>query len=158
MKINNTLKFFIAVFVCQLAGIIGSVFTSPAIGKWYAFIKKPSFSPPNWVFAPVWTLLFLLMAVSLYLIWKKEKTKERKTALWIFSYQLLLNILWSILFFGLQSPLAGFIEIIILWLAILATIITFFPLSKPAGLLFLPYLGWVSFAALLNFFLWRLNF
>lgn len=152
------LKLVVSVLVCQGAGLAGSLFTSPAIPTWYATLQKPSFNPPNWVFAPVWSLLFLLMGISLYLVWSKGfEHKKTKTALFIFIVQLVLNILWSILFFGLQSPLYAFIEIIILWLAILMTIITFYKISKIAAYLLLPYILWVSFAAVLNFSILILN-
>jgi len=152
------LKLVVSILVCQLAGIVGSLFTSPAISTWYTQLQKPSFNPPNWIFAPVWTLLFLLMGISFYLVWNKGlEDKKAKVALFIFAFQLVLNIFWSFLFFGLRFPLCAFIEIIILWLAILITIISFYRISKTAGLLLLPYIFWVSFAAILNFFLWQLN-
>lgn len=158
MHIKDLLKLIASIIICQLAGFIGSLFTSPAIPTWYETLRKPSFNPPNWLFSPVWITLFLLMGISLFLVWKKGM-KERivKVGLSLFAIQLMLNILWSILFFGLKSPLLAFIEIIILWFAILLTILKFFKISKPAGLLLLPYILWVSFAAFLNFFLWNLN-
>ena len=152
------LKLIVSILICQGAGLVGSVFTSPAIPTWYATLQKPSFEPPNWVFAPVWTLLFLLMGISLYLIWSKGlEDKKAKIAIVIFSSQLVLNILWSFLFFGFKSPLYAFIEIIILWLAILATIISFYRISKTAAYLLLPYILWVSFASVLNFSIMILN-
>jgi len=155
---SKALKLIISILICQGAGVVGSLFTSPAISTWYATIQKPSFNPPNWIFAPVWTLLFLLMGISLYLMWEKGlENKKAKTAFFIFGVQLILNILWSILFFGLQSPLYAFIEIIILWLAILLTIISFYKISKPAAYLLLPYIIWVSFASVLNFSILILN-
>ena len=151
-------KLIISILVCQGTGAIGSLFTSPAISTWYATIQKPSFNPPNWIFAPVWILLFLLMGISLYLIWSKGfKHKGTKTALFIFFVQLILNILWSILFFGLQSPLFAFIGIIILWFAILLTIISFYKVSKIAAYLLMPYIIWVSFASVLNFSILIIN-
>lgn len=157
-KGSKIIKLVISILVCQGAGAIGSLFTTPAISTWYATIQKPSFNPPNWIFAPVWTLLFLLMGISLYLIWSRGfRDKETKIALVIFSTQLLLNILWSILFFGLQSPLYAFIEIIILWMAILLTIISFYKISKTAAYLLLPYIAWVSFASVLNFSILIIN-
>jgi len=157
MRINIT-KIIVSVLICQGVGAVGSIFTSPAISTWYAILQKPSFNPPNWIFAPVWTILFLLMGISLYLIWSKGWADKRvKIALFIFGIQLVLNILWSFLFFGLQSPLYAFIEIIILWLAILLTIISFYRISKPAAYLLLPYILWVSFASILNFSIMILN-
>jgi translocator protein len=157
-RINNFLLLFSSVIICQMAGIIGSIFTTPAIPTWYANINKPTFRPPNWVFAPVWTTLFLLMGIALFLIWKKGlKRKDVKIAFSVFTFHLLLNTLWSILFFGLKSPFAAFIEIIFLWIAILISIILFFRISKIAAYLLIPYILWVSFASVLNFAIWRLN-
>lgn len=151
-------KLAFSILVCQGVGIIGSFFTLPAISTWYTTLPKPSFNPPNWIFAPVWTLLFLLMGISLYLIWNRGlRGKETKKAIFIFGVQLILNIIWSVLFFGLQSPLYAFIEIIILWFAILLTIISFYKISKAAAYLLLPYILWVTFASVLNFSILILN-
>jgi len=155
---NKFLKLIISILVCQGAGVVGSIFTSPAITGWYATLQKPSFNPPNWIFAPVWTLLFLLMGIALYLVWSSGVgSKKKRTAILIFAVQLILNVLWSFLFFGLQSPFYAFIEIIILWLVILLTIISFYRISKPAAYLLLPYILWVSFASVLNFSILILN-
>lgn len=152
-------RLIVSLIIPQLAGILGSLVTFPAISSWYKDLIKPSFSPPNWLFGPAWTLLYLLMGISLYLVWQKgTKKKEVKIALTIFTLQLLLNILWSYLFFGLHQPLYALIEIIIMWIAILATIISSYRISKSAGLILIPYLLWVSFASVLNFFVFRLNF
>ena len=152
------MKLIISIAVCQLAGFIGSLFTTPSIPTWYVTLNKPSFTPPNWIFGPVWTSLFLLMGISAYLIWRKGfQHKNVKMALLIFIVQLVLNVLWSILFFGLPSPFSAFVEIIILWLVILLTFVYFIRISQPAGILLLPYLIWVAFAAILNFHLWKLN-
>jgi len=132
---------------------VGSIFTTPAIPGWYATLQKPSFSPPNFLFAPVWTTLYILMGISLALI----LNKKNKTAIIFFVVQLVLNSLWSILFFGLKSPKLAFVEIIFLWLAILITILKFFKISKLAGWLFVPYLLWVSFASVLNLTIVKLN-
>lgn len=151
-------KLAASIVICQLAGVIGSFFTSSSVSIWYAELNKPGFNPPNWVFSPVWITLFLLMGIALYIVWNKGiKSKQSKTAVTIFGVQLGLNILWSVLFFGLRSPLSAFIEIIILWAAILFTIIYFYRVSKPAGYLLIPYILWVSFAAVLNFFIYYLN-
>ncbi len=148
----------ISVAICQLAGIIGAVFTGPSIPTWYAALEKPSFSPPNWVFGPVWTTLYTLMGVSAFLVWRRGfDNKEVKIALGLFSIQLILNTLWSVIFFGFRFPLGGFIEILILWIAIFSTILYFLRISAAAGMLLLPYILWVSFAAVLNFFIYRLN-
>ena len=158
MDIKEAGKLLFAIILCNMAGIIGSLFTFSAIPTWYATLIKPEFNPPNWIFGPVWTTLYILMGVSLYLIWKQyEKGKNAKPALTIFSAQLVLNALWSILFFGLQSPLYGLICIIPLWISIAAMIAKFYPLSRNAALLQIPYLLWVSFATILNLFIWMLN-
>jgi len=178
---KNIFKFIISILICQLAGVAGSFFTTPSIKTWYVFLVKPSFNPPNFIFAPVWTALFLLMGVSLYLVWKKnwhieikpaeveQKTwnpisKKLFTGSWreenavlIFSVQLVLNVLWSVIFFGFKSPGLAFFEILMLWFAILYTIVNFYRISKVAGLLLLPYILWVSFAAVLNYSVWQLN-
>ncbi len=158
MKINNTFKLIIAIVVSELAGIIGSVFTTPSITGWYTGIVKPTLNPPAWVFGPVWTTLFALMGVAAFLVWKKGlDRRDVKIALGIFFGQLVLNPLWFIIFFGLHSPGGALIEIVFLWLAILATIITFARISKPAAWLLVPYILWVSFAMYLNYAIWTLN-
>lgn len=150
-------KFIFSFLLCQGAALIGSAFTIAAIPTWYAQLNKPSFNPPNWLFAPAWTLLYTLMAVALYLIWKRGLNEKTKPAIVIFLIQLSLNILWSYLFFFLKAPGVAFIEILVLWLAILTTIIKFYSLNKTAGLILIPYLAWVSFASVLNFFIAKLN-
>ena len=158
MTFSDHKKLILCIFICLFAGFIGSFFTTPAIPTWYATLLKPSFAPPNWVFFPVWTALFIMMGISLFLIWQKGwEDKKVKTAIYLFAGQLILNTLWSIAFFGQRSPLLGLMEIIILWIAILATILTFNKLSRTAAYLLIPYISWVSFAAFLNFMIWRLN-
>lgn len=158
MRINNFFKLVIAIGVSQLAGVVGSIFTAPSIPTWYVNLAKPQLAPPNWVFAPIWITLFTLMGVAAFLVWRKGLNSEGvKGALVIFIIQLVLNSLWSILFFGLHSPGAAFIDIIALWLAILATIIAFSRISKFAAWLFVPYITWVSIAAYLNYMIWVLN-
>jgi tryptophan-rich sensory protein len=151
------MKLVISIIICQLAGVLGSVFTMPAIPGWYANLNKPSFSPPNWLFGPVWILLYTLMGISLYLVWSRKGSAGAKTALILFAIQLGLNTLWSLIFFGLRLPSAAFLEILVLWLFILLTILKFFPISKVAAYLLILYLLWVSFASLLNFYIFRLN-
>jgi len=143
-------KLIFAILISQLAGIIGSLFTITSTNSWYTTIIKPSFNPPNWIFGPVWTLLYLLMGISLYLILTTKKSKNRKIGLYLFFTQLVLNTLWSILFFGLHSPLAAFIEIILLWISLLLTIKYFYKVNKKASYLLIPYILWVTFAAILN--------
>jgi len=149
-------KLIISLILPFLASAIGSLFTSTSVSTWYVDLVKPSFNPPSWVFGPVWTILFLLMGIALYLVWV-EKSKNKKTAFLAFGVQLFLNALWSVLFFGLQKPLFAFIEIIFLWTVILITIIYFYRINKVSSYLLIPYLLWVSFAAVLNFFLYILN-
>lgn len=157
-KLNNLLRLAASVIIALSAGAIGSIFTSASLFTWYAGIAKPSFNPPDWVFGPVWTLLFVLMAISLFLVWKKGTHKKAvRIALFIYAVQLLLNILWSALFFGLQNPFFAFLEIIVLWAAILLTIVFFHRISRPAAWLLVPYLLWVSFAAVLNITIYLLN-
>jgi tryptophan-rich sensory protein len=152
------LKFVTSIIVCQCAGFIGSIFTRLSIPTWYATLNKPSFTPPNWVFGPVWITLYVLMGISAFLVWSKGfNNTEVKAALIIFGVQLILNALWSAAFFGLRSPLAGLIVIVILWLAILLTIFRFLDISTAAGLLLVPYILWVSFAAVLNLSIFLLN-
>jgi len=153
----NIFRFIASLIICQLAGVIGSVFTTPAISGWYASLEKPAFNPPNWIFAPVWIFLYLLMGVTLYILWQNLPKKEAKIALVFFAIQLVLNVLWSVVFFGLELPLLAFLEIIILWIFILLTMIKSSRVSKMPVYLLLPYILWVNFAAILNFFLWRLN-
>ncbi|HVU80139.1 MAG TPA: TspO/MBR family protein [Candidatus Paceibacterota bacterium] len=155
--IKNLIPLALWILIAQGAGLIGSAFTAPAISGWYAALEKPQVAPPNWVFAPVWTTLFLLMGVAAYLVWRKPASRGRTLALKLFFAQLILNVLWSVLFFGLKSPAMALAEIALLWLSIAATIWAFSKISGPAALLLAPYLAWVSFASYLNFMLWTLN-
>jgi tryptophan-rich sensory protein len=157
MKINDILKLVASVILCQVAGFLGSLFTTPAIPTWYATLKKPFFTPPNWIFSPVWISLFILMGISLFFVWRRPDHPKFKIAFIFFFVQLILNILWSAAFFGLRAPLLGLMDIVLLWIAILFTTLNFLKVSKFAGVLLIPYLLWVSFAALLNFSLWILN-
>ena len=154
----NILKLVASIVICQLAGFIGSIFTRPSIPTWYATLKKPPFTPPNWLFAPVWTALFVLMGVSAFLVWRDRSGGQRvRVALTIFAIQLVLNMLWSIAFFGFRSPLAGLIVILVLWIAILSTILNFLKVSEMAGILLFPYILWVTFAAVLNASIFAMN-
>ena len=158
MDTKNVLKLVFSIIVCELAGVVGSVFTYDSIREWYIGIHKPFFTPPNAVFPLVWTTLFLLMGVSLYLVLKEDYKKPKvKTAISVFSIQLLLNITWSFLFFGLRNPFYAFVEIFVLWIFILLTIYQFWKVKKEAAYLLVPYIAWVSFAIALNYFIWVLN-
>jgi translocator protein len=145
------------VVICLAAGMIGGAVTTPKIASWYAGLAKPAWTPPNWIFGPVWTILYLCMAISAWLVWRKDVGSTPKAPLVLFGIQLALNVLWSCLFFGLQSPRLAFFELVLLWLAITATTAMFWRRSIVAGVLLLPYLLWVTFAGALNFAVWRLN-
>jgi len=148
----------LSIVACLAAGAIGSIFTRSAISTWYATLEKPPFTPPNWLFAPVWTLLYILMGIAAFLVWRKGlENRGVRIALIVFLIQLVLNALWSVVFFGLESPLYGLIVISVLWIAILVTIIKFFRISRVASVLMWPYLLWVTFAAVLNSSIWLLN-
>ncbi|NIS78954.1 MAG: tryptophan-rich sensory protein [Anaerolineales bacterium] len=143
--------------ICFGAGWLGSIFTTPSIPAWYADLIKPSWTPPGWVFGPVWSVLYLMMAIAAWLVWRHDGLYAAAVPITLFMLQLLLNAAWSILFFGLRLPGVAFLEIVILWFAIFATLIAFWRTSTAAGYLLLPYLVWVAFAAALNFAIWRMN-
>jgi len=146
------------VVLCELAGVIGSIFTISSIPIWYAVLRKPWFTPPNWLFGPIWLTLYFLMGISFYLVFENRRNKAKeKPALWAFGIQLFLNVLWSVLFFGMHYLLYGFIEIVLLWISIAVTIILFFKISKAAAYLLLPYILWVTIAASLNYYVFILN-
>lgn len=156
--VKNYRRLIISILVCQAAGWIGGIFTSSSVKWWFPYLFKPFFNPPSWIFGPVWTSLFLLMGISLYIVWQSgSKSKHYRLAMIVFSAQLAFNVLWSALFFGLRSPLAAFVEILILWPLIVAMIIVFRRISKTASCLQVPYLLWVTFAAVLNFSIYYLN-
>jgi translocator protein len=173
---KNFFKLVIAIAICQAVGIVGSFFTVSAIPNWYSTLVKPALNPPSWVFGPVWTTLYALMGIAAFLVWssyaKASEDKKRgiKIALGIFGIQLFLNAIWSIIFFGLNSPGWALIDIVFLWLAIVWTIAVFYKISphssswrtteghgKLAAYLLVPYLLWVSFATYLNYAIWTLN-
>jgi benzodiazapine receptor len=146
------------VVICELAGFIGSVFTTPSIPGWYAALAKPPFNPPNWVFAPVWTTLYALMGIAAYLVYEKgPKKDEVRKALAVFAAQLVFNTLWSIVFFGAHMIFGAAIIIVILWGLIAVSIWLFSRISKVAAYLLVPYILWVSFATVLNISLYVLN-
>ncbi len=153
---NKIWKFVISILVSFLAGAIGSIFTTPAIRDWYPTLVKPGFNPPNWLFAPAWTVLYILMGIALYLVWISSR-ENKKIAYIVFFVQLALNALWSYIFFGAHELGWAFFEIVVLWLAILGTIIAFNRILKPAAYLLIPYILWVIFAAVLNYSVWHLN-
>jgi translocator protein len=157
MNTRSTVGLLVWIAICFAAAGLGSWATAAQIDTWYATLSKPSFNPPNWVFGPVWSLLFLLMAISAWQIWLPNGIAGARWELTIFAVQLVLNVLWSVLFFGCQMMLAALVEIVLLWLAILAMIILFARRKRWVGFLQVPYLCWVSFATVLNAALWWLN-
>jgi len=158
MNRGDIIKLFVSIAACQGAGAIGSYFTAPKIDTWYATLTKPAFTPPNAVFMPVWLTLYTLMAIAIFLIWRKDtKEGKNKEAFILFWAQLGLNIVWSGVFFGLQSILAGLVVIVCTWALVLVTMVKFFKVSLLAGALLTPYIAWLSIATSLNAWLWVLN-
>jgi tryptophan-rich sensory protein len=143
--------------VCFAAAGIGGAVTTPKIATWYTTLAKPSCNPPNWIFGPVWSALYFCMTISAWSVWRQGGFSGTTLPLTLFGIQLALNVLWSCIFFGLEQPGFAFVEVLLLWLAIAATMIAFWQRSSIAGILFVPYLAWVSFASVLNFLIWRLN-
>ena len=156
MKVYNIKLLTLSLILCLGAGGIGSLFTTPAISTWYTTLNKPVFSPPNFIFAPVWITLYILMAIAFYLV-LINKSKDKRMAITFFLTQLVLNVFWSVIFFGLHNPIFAFVEIIILWIAIFLTIKSFYKISRNASYLLIPYLLWVSFASVLNLSIVLLN-
>jgi benzodiazapine receptor len=149
------MRLTLCILVCLGAAGLGSFWTTPALRPWYTSLSKPRWTPPNWLFGPVWTILYVAMAIAAWLVWRKVGLEA--VQMQIFLLQLLLNVAWSALFFRLRSPGTAFAEIIMLWFAILATSIEFWRAVPAAGWMLLPYLVWVSYATALNFSIWRLN-
>ncbi len=145
-----------SVVLCEGVGLAGGVFTASSVSSWYPLLSKPSFNPPGWIFGPVWTALYFLMGVSLFLVWQSKK-KEKVLAFTVFGIQLCLNFLWSLLFFGLMCPGCALIDIALLFISIVLTMVLFFRISRTASLLLIPYVLWVSFASVLNYYLFVLN-
>ncbi|MBP4139548.1 TspO/MBR family protein [Flavobacterium geliluteum] len=156
---NKIIRIIIGVILCLAVGYSSSQVTRAGVETWYPTIVKPSFNPPNWIFAPVWTLLFVLMGIAAGLVWDriKEQNEAVKKALGFFLIQLVLNAVWSYLFFGLKNPMLALIEIALLWLMIYETYLKFIKINKIGGYLLVPYLAWVSFAMILNASIWWLN-
>lgn len=156
-KIELT-KLAISLIICQLPGVLGSLASFSSITTWYETLNKPGFAPPNWFFGPVWIILYLLMGISLYLVWSKGLgDRAVKIGIALFAIQLFLNAIWSPIFFGLHALQLSFNVIIIMWLFIVLTIVRFLSISKPAAYLLIPYIGWVTIAAMLNYFIWIMN-
>jgi len=146
-----------SVGVCLGAAGIGSVLTTPSLHPWYATLRKPAWTPPNWLFGPVWTALYLAMAVAAWLVWRQAGFSPARLPLTLFVIQLALNVAWSGIFFRMRLPGAAFLEVVLLWSYILSTAIAFWPVSRMASWLMVPYLTWVTFAAALNAAIWRMN-
>jgi len=159
MNYRNIGKLIFSIIIAHSAGIVGSLFTMSAISTWYESLIKPAFNPPNWIFGPVWLLLYTLMGIALYFIWQKGlNNKQVRFTFIFFITHLIFNALWSIVFFGLQNILLALIVILVLWTMILALILLSWKIDKRASYLLIPYLLWVSFATLLNFSILQLNF
>lgn len=157
-SVRSAILFVLCIAIPLVIGMIGSVFTVNNIPTWYTALNKPAFNPPNWVFGPVWTILYILMGISLYLILRGGVDKPLvRQGIILFAIQLVANLLWSIIFFGMHAIFFAFIDILVLFILIVATIVTFFRVSRPAGLLLVPYLCWVGFASVLNAMIWVLN-
>ena len=155
---NNIVRLIIAIIIPLVVGFTSGFFTTTGPGSWYQTLEKPTWNPPGWVFAPVWTALYIMMGVALFFVWKaNNNTRKQNRALFLFVVQLILNFFWSFIFFKLEEPGWAVVEIIVLWIAILATIFSFASISKLAAWLLVPYISWVSFAAILNFTIWTLN-
>lgn len=154
---NNILKFVLCILTPLIIGGVSGIATAANIPTWYASLQKPSFNPPNYLFGPVWTVLYILMGLSLYMVLQKATAAQTKSILLIFAVQLTLNFFWSILFFAAKQLGLALVEIIFMWSAILGMIIIYYPINKAAALLQIPYLLWVSFATLLNASIWKLN-
>ncbi len=145
------------VAVCLMVGAIGSLSTASSVDGWYRDLAKPSFNPPDWVFGPIWTVLYVMMGIAAWRVWRAVGLVGGKVPLRLFATQLLLNLLWTFLFFGLRSPAVAFFEILLLAVGIVATIVAFRQIDKWAELLMVPYLLWILFASVLNGAIWYLN-
>jgi len=154
---RDTLGFIAFLAPCLAVSAIGAAATATSVGTWYQTLAKPPFNPPDWVFAPVWTALFFMMALAGWRVWRSDGLRKARWALALFALQLALNLAWSVLFFGYRSIGAALVEIVVLLLAILATTIVFWQRDRIAGMLFIPYACWVAFATVLNAALWQLN-
>lgn len=152
------MKFITSLLIPLTVGFVAGMFTQQSVETWYTTLNKPWFNPPNWIFAPVWTSLYILMGIAMWLIWKSEAPeKDKKPALYLYATQLVLNFFWSLIFFYLHQPGWALVEIAALWICILLTIFAFARIHKTAAWLLVPYITWVSFASILNFYIWRLN-
>jgi tryptophan-rich sensory protein len=157
-KISNTWKFIIAILLCEMVGITSGLLASASNNTWFDSLKKPTWNPPGYLFGPVWTTLYLMMGISLGIIWTNKTTELRKrSAYFLFGLQLFLNFWWSIIFFKFHSPAVALLDILLMVIVITMTIVSFSKFSKPAAWLLVPYIAWVLFATALNFTIWNLN-
>ncbi|MET0394325.1 MAG: TspO/MBR family protein [Chitinophagaceae bacterium] len=154
---NNLVKAIISIAIPLGIGVLGSLFTTPEIDGWFRTLQKPSWNPPDWIFGPVWTLLYVLMGIAFFLVWKAERQTGKSTAFCLYVIQLVLNLGWSFVFFNRHEIGWALAEIAVLWLFILLTIFSFARFHKAAAWLLVPYISWVSFAAILNYTIWQLN-
>ncbi len=145
------------VAVCFAAAGIGALATRSSVKSWYPHLSRPDWTPPDWVFGPVWTTLYLMMAISAWLVWRGTSSATARVALTLFGIQLVLNVLWSVVFFGLRRVGAAFAEVLLLWMMLIATAVAFYPLSLLAAWLLIPYIAWVGLASYLNFRIWQMN-
>ena len=159
MKISNPIKFIISVLIPVGIGAISGLFTASNVKTWFVTVAKPSFNPPGWLFAPVWTTLYVMMGIAFFLVWKNETIQKsiKQKAIILFAIQMVLNFLWSFIFFQQHEIGWALVDIVLLWIFILLTIFSFAPISKTAAWLLVPYISWVSFATILNFAIWQLN-
>ena len=158
MTLKSSLQLVASILICEFVGIAGSLFTFSSVNNWYTTLATPALNPPGWVFGPVWTLLYALMGIAVFLIWQKRtKRTSHNRALAVFAAQLVLNGIWTPIFFGAHNLGLAFIDIVLLLLAIVWPIVEFYKISRPAAYLLLPYAAWVSFATYLNLALWLLN-
>lgn len=155
---SNIVKAIIAIVIPLMVGATSGFFTISGVESWYQTIQKPSWNPPNWIFGPVWTTLYVMMGIALFLVWKEDTSEElKKIAIALFAVQLTLNFFWSFIFFNQQQPGWALVEIIAMWFFILLTIFAFAQVNKTAAWLLVPYISWVSFASILNYTIWQLN-
>jgi len=151
-------RLVVSIVIVFLAGAVGTVYTLKEITGWYAFLPKPSWTPPNWAFGPIWSILYILMGISLFLVWREGLGKKNvQIGVLVFAVQLAINVIWSLVFFGTHNIFGGLVLVLILWISILINIIVFYRISKPAGLILIPYLIWVSIASYLNYSVFLLN-
>ncbi|MGB7969579.1 MAG: TspO/MBR family protein [Methanobacterium sp.] len=157
-NIREIPKLIVSILVVFLAGAVGTVYTLKQITTWYVSLIKPSWTPPNWAFGPIWSTLYVLMGISLFLVWREGlERKDVKIAILVFAVQLVINVLWSLVFFASHNIIGGLVMVIVLWISVLITILVFYRISKPAALILIPYLIWVTIAGYLNYTVFLLN-